>query len=171
MTVGSDSDCRSGRDKKRGVQPVAPRGLSMTISNKRVLKKQPRLGGPTSATGDLSRSWWRRGGWSIGSRAARSPIGSEPSRSGISISTGPTGLSSRLKLLPEVIPWSGKEESNEIGVAPGCSLCLIALKAVPAPEILSAWSGIFGPRDSHVGVGLAFCTNFHLAVHRVNLLR
>jgi hypothetical protein len=51
------------------------------------------------------------------------------------------------------------------------SLCLTALKAVPAPEILSFWSGILRPRDSHVGVGLAFCTNFHLAVHWVNLFR
>jgi len=51
------------------------------------------------------------------------------------------------------------------------SLCLVALEAVPAPEILRIWSGILRPRDSHIGVGLAFCTNFHLAAHRVNPLR
>jgi hypothetical protein len=61
----------------------------MTIPIKRALKKQPRLGGPTSATGDLSRSSWRRGWWCIASREVRSPIGSEPSRFGISTSTGP----------------------------------------------------------------------------------
>jgi hypothetical protein len=51
------------------------------------------------------------------------------------------------------------------------SLWLTALVAVPAPEILSIWSGVFRPRDGHVGVGLAFCANFHLAAHRVNRFR
>jgi hypothetical protein len=36
------------------------------------------------------------------------------------------------------------------------SLRLIALKTVPAPEILSIWGGVFRPRDGHVGVVLAF---------------
>jgi len=51
------------------------------------------------------------------------------------------------------------------------SLCLTALVAVPTPEILSVWSGVFRPRDGHVGVGSASCTNFHLAAQWVNRFR
>jgi hypothetical protein len=92
---------------------------------------------------------------------------------GISSSTGPIGLSSKAcRVLWS--PTQAKTGFNGHAVrwsSLAVLLCLIALKAVPAPEILSIWSGIFRTRDRHVGVGLAFCTNFHLTIYWVNLLR
>jgi hypothetical protein len=70
-----------------------------------------------------------------------------------------------LDFVAEEVSWPALKRSTTV------SLCLIAFKAVPAPEILGIRSGIFRTRDRHVGVGLAFCTNFHLAVHWVNLVR
>jgi hypothetical protein len=51
------------------------------------------------------------------------------------------------------------------------SLWLTALVAVPAPEILRIWTGVFRPRDGQVGMGVAARTSFHLAVQWGNPLR